>query len=94
MNFLMELSFLKGKEKLEGKDDVKLLLESILGLNEMFKAKYIANFVAGKGSSDIKSFGHDTHKMFGLGKQKEGEDNTRRTNKEDQTRRQSAGWLT
>ncbi len=62
------------KEQFEGKEDVKILLESILGLNEMFKAKYIANFVAGIGSADIKSFGHDSHKMFGLGKEKEGED--------------------
>jgi len=56
------------KEKFEGKDDIKILLEAILGLNEVFKAKYVANFVAGKGSSDIKSFGHDQHPLFGTGK--------------------------
>ena len=56
------------KEKFEGKDDIKILLEAILGLNEVFKAKYIANFVAGNGSSDIKSFGHDKHTLFGKGK--------------------------
>lgn len=55
------------KEKFEGKEDVKTLLEGILGLNEVFKAKYVANFVAGIASSDIKSFGHDAHKMFGKG---------------------------
>jgi len=56
------------KEKFEGKEDIKVLLQSVLGLNEVFKAKYVANFVAGKASSDIKSFGHDTHEMFGKGK--------------------------
>jgi ATP-dependent DNA helicase RecQ len=56
------------KEKFEGKEDVKVLLESILGLNEVFKAKYIANFVAGNGSSDIKAFNHEHHALFGKGK--------------------------
>ena len=61
------------KEKFEGKEDVKILLQSILGLKEVFKAKYIANFVAGKASSDIKSFGHDAHKLFGKGEDIENE---------------------
>lgn len=59
------------KERFEGKDEIKILLECVLGLNEVFKAKYVANFVAGNGSSDIKSFGHDAHELFGHG---EGED--------------------
>lgn len=59
------------KEKFEGKDDVALLLSSILGLNEVFKAKYVANFIAGNPSSEIKSFGHDRHKFFGKGKAEE-----------------------
>lgn len=59
------------KQKFEGKEDIKVLLQCILGLNEVFKAKYVANFVAGKASSDIKSFGHDIHEMFGKGKDEE-----------------------
>ncbi|OFY92460.1 MAG: ATP-dependent DNA helicase RecQ [Bacteroidetes bacterium RIFCSPLOWO2_12_FULL_31_6] len=55
------------KEKFEGQDDVKILLECILGLNEVFKAKYISYFVPGIASSDIKAFGHDAHEMFGKG---------------------------
>ncbi|MGE0560462.1 MAG: DNA helicase RecQ [Flavobacteriales bacterium] len=55
------------KEKFEGKEDVTLLLNSILGLNEVFKAKYVANFIAGNASSEIRSFGHDKHKLFGKG---------------------------
>ena len=61
------------KEKFEGKDDVKILLECIVGLKEVFKAKYVANFVAGIGSSDIKSFGHDAHELFGKGEDIENE---------------------
>jgi ATP-dependent DNA helicase RecQ len=56
------------KTKFEGKEDIKTLLVSILGLNEVFKAKYIANFVAGKASADIKSFGHNEHLLFGKGR--------------------------
>jgi ATP-dependent DNA helicase RecQ len=56
------------KERFEGKDDVNILLTSILGLNEVFKAKYVANFIAGNVTSEIKSFGHDKHKLFGKGK--------------------------
>jgi ATP-dependent DNA helicase RecQ len=55
------------KEKFEGKEDVKILLECILGLQEVFKAKYISHFVPGIASSDIKAFGHDAHEMFGKG---------------------------
>ncbi|MEJ6737142.1 MAG: DNA helicase RecQ [Flavobacteriales bacterium] len=55
------------KEKFEGKDDVRVLLSSVLGLNEVFKAKYVANFVAGNASADIKSFGHNEHVLFGKG---------------------------
>ncbi|MCO6499176.1 MAG: DNA helicase RecQ [Vicingus serpentipes] len=56
------------KEKFEGQEDVKILLQCILGLNEVFKAKYVANFVAGKDSSDIKAFKHENHELFGSGK--------------------------
>jgi ATP-dependent DNA helicase RecQ len=61
------------KEKFEGKADVKILLQTILGLNEVFKAKYIANFVAGIPSPEIKSFSHHQHKLFGKGKDVENE---------------------
>ncbi len=57
------------KEKFEGKNDVKILLKSIIGLNEVFKARYISCFVAGIASPEIKSFNHDAHQFFGLGKE-------------------------
>src|SRR5690606_389912 len=33
------------KERFEGKEEVEILINSILSLNEVFKAKYIANFI-------------------------------------------------
>lgn len=62
------------KDKFEGKEDVLLLLNAILGLNEVFKAKYISNFIAGNGTSEIRSFGHDKHKLFGKGAGEEKDD--------------------
>ncbi|MCW8898700.1 MAG: DNA helicase RecQ [Flavobacteriales bacterium] len=62
------------KEKFEGKDDVKLLLQAVLGLNENFKSKYIAHFVAGNATSEIKSFNHNNHPLFGTGKDTDKDD--------------------
>lgn len=56
------------KDKFEGKEEVKKLLEAVLGLNENFKSKYIAHFVAGNATSEIKSFNHNNHPLFGKGK--------------------------
>jgi ATP-dependent DNA helicase RecQ len=62
------------KEKFEGKEDVKKLLEAVLGLNENFKSKYIAHFVAGNATSEIKSFNHNNHPLFGKGKETDKDD--------------------
>ena len=62
------------KEKFEGKEDIKILLEAVLGLNENFKSKYIAHFVAGNATSEIKSFNHNNHQLFGVGKGTEKDD--------------------
>jgi ATP-dependent DNA helicase RecQ len=56
------------KERFEGKEDLELLLGVISDLNEVFKAKYIANFIAGNKTSEIKSFNHDEHSLFAVGK--------------------------
>jgi ATP-dependent DNA helicase RecQ len=56
------------KEKFEGKDDVQILLQAVLGLNENFKSKFMAYFVAGNASSEIKAFNYNNHQLFGKGK--------------------------
>ena len=57
------------KEKFEGKQDIKLALETIVGLSEQYKSKMIAEVLAGKASGDVKSIKLDKSKYFGLGKQ-------------------------
>ena len=57
------------KEKFEGKQDIKLALETIVGLSEQYKSKMISEVLAGKASGDIKSIKLDKSKYFGKGKQ-------------------------
>ncbi|SMO87253.1 ATP-dependent DNA helicase RecQ [Saccharicrinis carchari] len=60
------------KEQSEGKENVILMLKSILALKERFKADYMAAFLTGEDNSAIKSYEHDKHELFGAGKEKEG----------------------
>ncbi|MFT5582032.1 MAG: ATP-dependent DNA helicase RecQ [Psychromonas sp.] len=59
------------KEKTEGKDDVLGLLESVVQLEEMQKAKHLCAFLSGHLTNDIKNYRHDTLKHFGRGKDKD-----------------------
>ena len=65
---------LNPKEQYEGKEDVLLLLKTVSDLKEIFKAKYIANFIAGIETADVKTYRHTKHPMFGKG-QSEDKDN-------------------
>ncbi len=57
------------KEKFEAKDEMKLMLETVLGLKEQYKAKIISEVLAGKASGDVKSIKLDKSKFFGKGKE-------------------------
>ena len=59
------------REKTEGKEAVKLLLDSVLALEEMQKPKHICSFITGNLTSDIKSYKHDKHALFGKGSDKD-----------------------
>ncbi len=59
------------KEQFEGKDDIVILLQSIVALKEQFKAKFVSNFVAGNESTEIKTFNHHNHEWFGKGEEDE-----------------------
>lgn len=61
------------KETFEGQDDVKLLLETVLALKQKFKPKYISNFIAGKETTEVKTYNHAQHPMFGKGMNEEEE---------------------
>ena len=56
------------REEFDAKDNVVLLMNTILELKENFKANYISNFLAGEVTSEIKSLRNDEHKLFGAGK--------------------------
>lgn len=55
------------KEKFEGKDFIKIALESVLEVKQLFKANHIINILIGKNSATIKSFKHNKLKSFGKG---------------------------
>ncbi len=59
------------REKIEGKEFVKLLLDCVVELQEMQKAKHICSVIAGKVTSDVKSYKHDLLPIFGKGKERD-----------------------
>lgn len=55
------------KEKFEGKKHVKILLEAILEVKQLFKAKHLVNILIGKNTATLKSYKHHQIKSFGRG---------------------------
>ncbi len=59
------------KAQFEGSDSVVNVLETILAVKEKFKADHIANILAGKVTSAIKSYKHHKLEFFGAGEDKD-----------------------
>jgi ATP-dependent DNA helicase RecQ len=59
------------REKSEGKEHVSLLLNAILQVEEMQKAKYVCAFISGNLTSEIKNYKHDQLALFGKGNYKD-----------------------
>ncbi|MDG2463554.1 MAG: DNA helicase RecQ [Crocinitomicaceae bacterium] len=57
------------KDKIEGKEQIMLLLKTILELEEQQKAKHVCAFLYGNVTSDIKSYKHNLMDSFGKGKE-------------------------
>ena len=55
------------KEKIEGKDIVRLVLETVLAVKEQHKAKHIANILMGKESTEVKTYKHHKLDQFSKG---------------------------
>ncbi len=55
------------KEKFEGKDYIVIILEAIVEVKELFKAKHIVNILVGKNTAALKSYKHHIIKSFGRG---------------------------
>ncbi len=62
---------LNPKIKFDGQEDVKLVIEAVLGVKQLFKAKHISELLAGKKSGDIKAAKHDRHEFFGAGEEQD-----------------------
>lgn len=62
---------LQPKKQFEGKEYVKLLLESVIEIKEKFKADHVANFMTGTKTSAIKSYKHHELPLYGKGKEKD-----------------------
>lgn len=59
------------KAQFEGSEAVVNVLETILAVKEKFKADHIANILAGKVTSAIKSYRHHKIEYFGVGEDKD-----------------------
>jgi ATP-dependent DNA helicase RecQ len=59
------------KTQFEGSDYVVSVLEAILEVKEKFKADHVANILAGKATSAIKSYKHHKLEIFGAGEEKD-----------------------
>jgi ATP-dependent DNA helicase RecQ len=62
---------LNPKEKFEGKEDIQLVLKTVLALKEQYKVKMVADVLAGKKSGDVKAIKLDKLDIFGCGKEKD-----------------------
>jgi ATP-dependent DNA helicase RecQ len=59
------------KTQFEGNDAVVSVIETVLAVKEKFKADHIANILAGKITSAIKSYKHHKLEFFGSGEDKD-----------------------
>ena len=53
------------KKKVEAKDDLSAVLETIAALKEKFKTDYIVDVMIGRATADVKSYGHEDAEVFG-----------------------------
>jgi ATP-dependent DNA helicase RecQ len=60
---------LNPKKKFEAKDLILTMLSVVDRVKERYKADHVANILAGKASSAIKSFKHNEIDVFGIGKE-------------------------
>lgn len=56
------------KSKVEAKEELLSVLETVQALKEKFKAEYITDVMLGKATSDIQSYRHDRLEVFGCAK--------------------------
>lgn len=57
---------LKPKQKVEAKEDLCAVLETIVALKEKFKADHIIDVMRGRATADVKSYHHEELDVFGI----------------------------
>lgn len=55
------------KQKVEAKDELKLLIELIKAVKEGFKAEYVINLLMGNATDEVMAHKHDELPQFGMG---------------------------
>ncbi len=55
------------KEKFEGKEIIKLVIEAVIQTNERFDINHLASLLIGKSTQHVKSYDHDKLAVFGKG---------------------------
>ncbi|MCD4746130.1 MAG: DNA helicase RecQ [Bacteroidales bacterium] len=55
------------KQRFEGQDYVKIVIETVKEVKQLFKTKHIINILIGKSTATLKSFKHNKIKSFGRG---------------------------
>ncbi len=59
------------KEKADGTEDIVTVVETVLAVKQLFKAKHIASIIIGKNSATLKSMKHHKLPQFGIGADKD-----------------------
>ena len=55
------------KEKFDGKEDLKMVLEAVVETKQLFKTKHIVELLVGKLTGDIKAAKQENNEFFGAG---------------------------
>lgn len=58
------------KKQFDGQEEMLLVIELVQSLKENFKAEHLANILAGESNSIIKSYNHNQHELYGIGRDK------------------------
>ncbi|MBD5270934.1 MAG: DNA helicase RecQ [Bacteroides sp.] len=59
---------LNPKKKVEAKEDLCAILETVIALKEKFKSDYVSDVVLGNATPTVKSYNHDELELFGCEK--------------------------
>ena len=62
---------LNPKKKTEAGEDIKTVLEAVLEMKQLFKAKHVVNVLIGKNTANVKSYKHHLLDIYGKGAEKD-----------------------